>query len=256
MRLAFLIFLCAFCVQVNGADKDRIAQECLKKYYPQIKSIEDNQVILHDGSVFVWNDGIEKTYEQKVLDPDMHNAFEVPYPFHGSIIERDKDTSRIRHLGFYKSIYGDTEDDVASNLVKIPWLSEWIEQSYIYVTARNGVGEAFKRVIEKLENLPPTYFQFLKDQDAFYWRNIADSPNLSPHSLGIALDINVQYSQYWLWDIKERNQYRYENQIPLEIVRIFEEEGFVWGGRWWHYDTMHFEYRPEIICFAKNYNLR
>ena len=27
---------------------------------------------------------------------------------------------------------------------------------------------------------------------------------------------------------------------------------FVWGGRWWHYDTMHFEYRPEIICYARN----
>jgi hypothetical protein len=21
----------------------------------------------------------------------------------------------------------------------------------------------------------------------------------------------------------------------------------VWGGRWYHYDTMHFEYRPELF---------
>jgi peptidoglycan L-alanyl-D-glutamate endopeptidase CwlK len=32
-----------------------------------------------------------------------------------------------------------------------------------------------------------------------------------------------------------------------EIVRIFEKHGFVWGGKWYHYDTMHFEYRPEIV---------
>mgnify|MGYP002637708491 CR=1 FL=1 len=23
--------------------------------------------------------------------------------------------------------------------------------------------------------------------------------------------------------------------------------GFIWGGRWFHYDTMHFEYRPELL---------
>jgi hypothetical protein len=27
----------------------------------------------------------------------------------------------------------------------------------------------------------------------------------------------------------------------------FEAEGFIWGGRWYHYDTMHFEYRPELL---------
>jgi len=25
----------------------------------------------------------------------------------------------------------------------------------------------------------------------------------------------------------------------------------VWGGKWYHYDTMHFEYRPEILMNAK-----
>ena len=32
-----------------------------------------------------------------------------------------------------------------------------------------------------------------------------------------------------------------------------EAEGFIWGGRWYHYDTMHFEYRPELLddaCYA------
>ncbi|MDD5211432.1 MAG: M15 family metallopeptidase, partial [Sulfuricurvum sp.] len=24
--------------------------------------------------------------------------------------------------------------------------------------------------------------------------------------------------------------------------------GFIWGGRWYHYDTMHFEYRPELLA--------
>ena len=39
----------------------------------------------------------------------------------------------------------------------------------------------------------------------------------------------------------------WKNKIPQEIVDAFEAEGFIWGGRWAHYDTMHFEYRPELL---------
>ena len=31
----------------------------------------------------------------------------------------------------------------------------------------------------------------------------------------------------------------------------FETHGFIWGGKWYHYDTMHFEYRPELLMTAK-----
>jgi peptidoglycan L-alanyl-D-glutamate endopeptidase CwlK len=30
-------------------------------------------------------------------------------------------------------------------------------------------------------------------------------------------------------------------------VTIFENHGFIWGGKWYHFDTMHFEYRPELL---------
>ena len=37
---------------------------------------------------------------------------------------------------------------------------------------------------------------------------------------------------------------------PAAIVSAFEAEHFVWGGRWNRYDTMHFEWRPELFCEA------
>ena len=43
----------------------------------------------------------------------------------------------------------------------------------------------------------------------------------------------------------------YKNEIPREIVDIFEKHGFIWGGKWYHYDTMHFEYRPELTATPK-----
>ena len=59
-------------------------------------------------------------------------------------------------------------------------------------------------------------------------------------------DPATKSGNYWLWDKKGKNIV-YKNQIPLEIVKIFEKYGFIWGGRWYHYDTMHFEYRPELL---------
>jgi hypothetical protein len=33
----------------------------------------------------------------------------------------------------------------------------------------------------------------------------------------------------------------------MEVIKIFEEYGFIWGGNWALIDTMHFEYRPELL---------
>jgi hypothetical protein len=30
------------------------------------------------------------------------------------------------------------------------------------------------------------------------------------------------------------------------VIKAFEDEGFIWGGKWEQYDNMHFEYRPEM----------
>ncbi len=68
------------------------------------------------------------------------------------------------------------------------------------------------------------------------------------HSFGIAIDINVNHSNYWKWSNKTTaDSIPYINKIPFEIVKIFEKHGFIWGGKWYHYDTMHFEYRPELM---------
>ena len=36
-------------------------------------------------------------------------------------------------------------------------------------------------------------------------------------------------------------------QQSAGYAHIFERHGFIWGGKWHHYDTMHFEYRPELL---------
>jgi hypothetical protein len=70
------------------------------------------------------------------------------------------------------------------------------------------------------------------------------------HSFGMTIDINTQFANYWQWDCSCKDETRplkYKNQIPKELVEVFEKHGFIWGGNWQHYDTMHFEYRPELL---------
>jgi hypothetical protein len=38
--------------------------------------------------------------------------------------------------------------------------------------------------------------------------------------------------------------------VPGAIGEIFERHGFIWGAKWFHVDSMHFEYRPELIALA------
>ena len=84
----------------------------------------------------------------------------------------------------------------------------------------------------------------------FTWRDINGTNRHSMHSFGMTIDINTVYSDYWQWSCKcinENAALPYKNRIPQNMVDIFEKYGFIWGGKWYHFDTMHFEYRPELI---------
>ena len=88
------------------------------------------------------------------------------------------------------------------------------------------------------------------------WRNIASSENRSFHSYGIAIDILPRVTRgqevYWLWTSQYNPEwwnvpYSRRYHPPDEVIRAFESFGFIWGGKWLTYDTMHFEYRPEVL---------
>ncbi|MDR2392547.1 MAG: M15 family metallopeptidase [Treponema sp.] len=90
------------------------------------------------------------------------------------------------------------------------------------------------------------------------WRNIADSESRSFHAYGAALDLLPQsrtLATYWLWTAQTTSEWwsvPYEKRLhpPDAIIKAFEAYGFVWGGKWFFYDTMHFEYRPELLLLS------
>jgi hypothetical protein len=91
------------------------------------------------------------------------------------------------------------------------------------------------------------------------WRNIAGTERLSYHSYGIAVDLQMLprpgMETYWQWTAAKGIDWRSvprEQRLepPSAVIRIFEENGFLWGGKWPWYDTMHFEFRPEILLLS------
>ena len=121
---------------------------------------------------------------------------------------------------------------------------------------RFGIDDRLTKVSDALEAMPAELSRYgLKPGGGFVWRPIAGTDRLSVHSFGAAFDINVGFSDYW-YNNRNRSDPKahipFKNRIPLEIVELFEKNGFIWGGRWYHYDTMHFEYRPELLLYKKS----
>jgi peptidoglycan LD-endopeptidase CwlK len=162
---------------------------------------------------------------------------------------RHDDPGRIRFEPFFRTMYGASENEVRQNLVPVRWLKNLPNAaSTLMVTRINGVNTKLEAISDELERLPKEFHQYIaQPAGTFKWRVIAGTERLSNHSFAAAIDINLRFTDYWRWDLNKGDRYPFKNRIPMAIVHIFEKHGFIWGGRWYHYDTMHFEYRPELL---------
>jgi hypothetical protein len=59
---------------------------------------------------------------------------------------------------------------------------------------------------------------------------------LSVHSWAAAIDLNARW-----------NGYGAKPTINMDVVRVFEEYGFTWGGRWTVPDGMHFQFTDPLL---------
>ena len=225
--------------------------ERLVAAYPMfLENAEGNFVIWKDGTRMLWDDGRSKTASQREDAPDLEDMFQDQYFVQDTLLfVTDYDPGRVRNEAFFKKMYGENAAKVAQNLETITWLPS-LSREKIQVTRINGVDKALAAVSDDLSELGKSYIAYLKPLGGtFNWRKIAGTERLSVHSFGAAIDINVKFSNYWRWsaEFKAGKPLVYHNQIPFAIVEIFQKHGFIWGGKWYHYDTMHFEYRPELL---------
>lgn len=231
----------------NAGDVTRL----LQAYPDHLSHIDGNALVWRDGTRMPIDDGKgSKTLDQMLDDPDIDDMLAMPYPSGPATTPgEDSDPGRVRHSAFFKKMYGDCANGtVARHLVDVTWLARTAPQK-LKVTRVNGVAAKLQSVSDELERLPEPLRRYLAPAAGSYvCRPIAGTDRTSPHGLGIAIDIAVATSDYWRWSkAGPGSRPVYKNRIPMEIVDVFERQGFIWGGKWFHYDTMHFEYRPELL---------
>jgi hypothetical protein len=225
--------------------------EVLVQSYPNwISGRDGNSLVMKDGKKFEISDGrTTKTFDELLERPDIDDMFYAAYPVGSAPTQpaRDFDPGRVRFEPLFVAMYGDcNKNEITKTLRNIEWLPRHAG-GRVTITKANGVDVALEAVSKELDGLPTELMKYLKPTSGTYnCRSIAGTNVRSMHAYAAAIDINSEYSNYWRWG-SNRGEPKWQNQIPIEIVRIFEAHGFIWGGYWYHYDTMHFEYRPELL---------
>jgi len=205
------------------------------------------------GQKFVYDDGITKTFEQRLDHPDIKDMFYQTYPLANPTdrLPKDFDPGRCRVEALFMALYGESESAVAKNCVAVKFCGNSVR-----FNGRCGAAEALRAVSADLTPLlaqkPELRSYVNKLAGTFNWRKIAGTERLSNHSFGTAIDLNLEKAAYWRWQSPAQMETFSRKNWPTEIIENFERHGFIWGGKWWHFDTMHFEYRPEIIAYAKS----
>lgn len=227
----------------SGEEAAHAKKSAIEKAYGV--KIVGNEVIFADGSKVIFDDGEAKDTAHLLNLADIEDTFAQPYPLFKPLALPSNDAGRYRNYGLLDKIYGVSEAEVKANLTGVVWLKTHGGKTFKF-NSKNGAAAALQAVSNELDALvakKPELLKFLDNPSGtFNWRVIAGTKRKSAHSYGIAIDINTDKSDYWRWS----KDGRYRNQIPGEIVRVFEKHGFIWGGRWVSFDTMHFEYRPEF----------
>ena len=180
-------------------------------------------------------------------------------------IRNSKPPRRSQH--FYDALWRAHNRDEAWDRVKqIRFLGHPVMVHYSILTELSLVEEQILRTA-KTNAAVKQWVNNIKSVEGWSWRNIASTQSRSFHAYGAAIDFLPKslggLETYWLWTSQKIPEwwnipYTRRFHPPQEVIRAFESFGFIWGGKWRYYDTMHFEYRPEILILSgiERMNLR
>lgn len=208
-------------------------------------------IVMKSGKKLLYDDKAKKSQGEKVANPDLQDMLEQIYPLTAiqGLMDEAFDPGRVRVYPLLKEVYGGTEEQIKKNLV--PVKAGYKNYSF---NQRNGAAEALGAVMKELvplaEKRRDVYACVFPASGTFNYRLIAGTNRLSPHAFGTAIDLASDKRDYWQWASREDGEKRIA-AYPKEIPQIFEKHNFIWGGKWGHFDILHYEYRPELIIKAK-----
>lgn len=235
------------------AEIDPIAAgECLQAAYPQTVVAQGAQVVV-GGQTLPIGKAPTQDYQQQLNTAGLIDQLSQAYPLHfGEPPARNQDPGRLRYEPFFDAMYGANEQEIRSTLTKVLWAPSG---KNITFTSVNGADQALAAVGQALAQRPHLQPLVRATNGTFNYRVIAGTNRKSFHSYGAAIDLTLPdpLRAYWRWTgCKAGSPCAYHqpllNHAGLqEVVEVFESQGFIWGGKWYHYDSIHFEYRPELL---------
>jgi hypothetical protein len=151
-----------------------------------------------------------------------------------------------------------TRNESYENLVQIRFFDRAV-LVHRGIAERLGKIEARIREAAKTDPEIQSWIDNIGSVVAWNWRNVAASASRSFHSYATAVDVQPKSTRglqtYWQWTADNNPEWYavpYSGRFhpPDPVVKAFEAYGFCWGGKWPLFDTMHFEYRPEIMLMS------
>lgn len=221
---------------------------CLARHYAIVPELHDGAWVgrLPDGKTIAWDDGRDKALDAALDRPDLQDMLQRPYR-PGAIRpvdDADEDPGRVRVDAIFAATYPDRE---------VRPIALFGRKLSIHTRAALAFRKVEARLREAAAHDASLSPWLRKLSGTYVVRKIAGTDRPSSHSHGISIDLDASRTHYWRWQ-RPPVPIRWHNTVPQAIVDAFEAEGFIWGGRWHHYDTMHFEYRPELFdagCAAR-----
>lgn len=245
MRLAWLgLVILAVSLHANP--------QCLQEGYPDlILKADSHEIVLRNGTILPYRTTQSRaSWDEKINNADLATQLDQPYDSGGIDTPPPYlfDPGRLRYQPFFQAIYGKNQKAIEANLATVIWPTLKGDKKLLF-THVDGVDKKLTAIGQEIAKLPKSDRIWAEGADTYCYRTIQDTDRLSMHSFGIAIDLAPNKTQYWKREASSETAHiGYKNTMPMSIVRIFEKHGFIWGGRWYHYDTMHFEYRPELLA--------
>jgi hypothetical protein len=174
--------------------------------------------------------------------------------------EKNRESRQLKRSShFYDALWRTrSKDEAWEHIKQIIFLGHKIQVHYSILVDLSLVEERILREA-KTNAAVRQWIGSINSADGWNWRNIASSQSRSYHAYGAAIDLLPKSlggrETYWLWTARHTPDWwtvPYSRRLhpPDEVIKAFEAFGFVWGGKWRFYDTMHFEYRPEILLLS------
>jgi hypothetical protein len=284
-----LLFLFAALFPITGATvldnediRARMVLESYRRAFPDrveaIEFVQGDWSVLVDGKRFFWATGrilpdserqnaskyrpyVFYSYPDEIRNPESYSKEQIE-----SLRKRGESEARINganhHGDFQYALYGGATRVAAErNIVKTTLFGKQVSVHRRLLNAMRRI-DAFATSLAKRDPEVAGFLASLSTVGGYNWREIRGTTRRSFHSWGLAVDLQPRKLgsavTFWEWE-RERNKdwmlvpLKRRWAPPAPIIEVFEREGFVWGGKWDLYDTMHFEYRPELHEIKKVY---